>query len=268
MYLATDLPVTSYDTGAAWDEYRYGWKVKAIATEILADAPVSYYKCDETSGTTITDYGSAAINLTIGSASKVGTGHLIPADDSLYFCPYYSGSSANAGATAAGNPLGLTTWNQDLTLECIAWMAGTWNNYMALVSFQSLTVASAAQLQLYARTSGQLLSIAWYTSTGSFVETTAQSSTIVPNKPIHICVVKDTVAKTLTFYINGRQFSVLTYTTECSATATPNVIIGNSKASEAMPLMTSRIGHVALYSGKLADARIAAHARAACLYGT
>lgn len=266
LYLATDLPVESYDNGSTWDEYRQQWKVKSVADEILADSPASYYKCDEASGsTTLTDSGSAGVNLTLGILAKCGVSSLIPTDDASYLSPSYSGSGVGAGGQAVGNPLGITTYNGSCTVEAIV-SGYSVVSYECMYGIQSQSVASAAQFMFYRKSTGTI-SLAWYTSGGTFVEVV--SLDVVPGifvRPVHLCAVKDSTAKNVTFYCNGMQIgSPVSYSTECSATAAPSVVVGTSKSNEGLN-RSSLISHVAFYNGKLSYARIKAHARAAGLY--
>lgn len=270
LYLSTDIPAQSFDTGSAWDEFRRGWKVKSLETEILADSPTSYYKCNEASGTTISDYGSAGFNLTIGASAKINASPLFPNDPSYYFQPsnVSGGSAATCGATGSGNPAGVTPWSSSATIECVISINDALAAYRALVAFQSASVASAAQLIFYIKANG-VLTLGWYTSGGVYIEPNSPGYLIGTGKTYHLVAVKDAVAKTVTFWVNGHKCTTgATYATECSATAAPLIQIGQSKANEVFNAGCTTIGHVALYYGtKLSDSRIIAHAQAAGLYG-
>jgi hypothetical protein len=150
-----------------------------------------------------------------------------------------------------------------LTVEAVFWPTGIAATYASIVAFQSTTINSAAQLILYFNANS--IAVGWYTSGGTYVEVRLPGSFITVGAPYHVVAVKDTSAKTVTFIVNGHIFPPVTYTTECSATATPVIQIGTSKSNEAFSI-GSLIAHVALYSSKLSTSRVLTHAKSAGLY--
>lgn len=272
IYIADDLPRDSYGTSApAWEEFVKGWKVAgSLATEILADNPTSYWKCDD-GGATLTDYGvgpNAPINLTVQSNGLVQASALLFSEDTNYFAVSDGGSGANSGAHAVGNPANTHPYNGDATIEAMVYLPISGGAFQCIFGIQSASVSNAAQFQFYVNNANQL-DLTWYTSGGAEIDVPSPSKPLTFGKVQHVCAVKDATAKTVSFYVDGIYAGKNTYTTECSSTdASPTVWIGNSKGSEALGV-GCLIGHVAFYyNKKLTYARIKAHARAAGVYAS
>lgn len=79
---------------------------------ILSDSPVLYYKMDETSGTVLTDSGSAADNLTLGASTSFSQGALYVGGQSLKgIAGQWVGSNATASPSSIiGPPITVETW--------------------------------------------------------------------------------------------------------------------------------------------------------------
>lgn len=92
---------------------------------VLADAPAIYYRCNETSGTTVTDIGSAGLNATIvGSApdaNLITSAGLLTSESDAGFLLPATGVTSIQRLNAAGMPATNANW----TIEFIIKPTGT-----------------------------------------------------------------------------------------------------------------------------------------------
>lgn len=244
------LPPASGGTGSTSD----------LSTEILADSPTVYYKLDETSGTTLTDASGHGFNLT--TAGTVTLAYTYVATYQTAKKMFITGASGGKLSSAMGLTLPITG---DWTLECIMVIRNL-NNPERCLTFGGNGSGGAGQNSQFAliiQTTGQF-SITW--EQGANVGVTNLSGLVMAlNTPYHLIAVKDSVAKTITFYVNGRKLVFVNYTLEPTGGGTAPVIgIGTDAANRTSGDYI--VGDVAYYNGvKLSEARIRAHALASGL---
>ena len=265
LYLATDLPVASFDTGSAWDEYWKGWKVPKLSALIASRTPQSYYQCNDT-GSTLADSGSAAIPLTVQSGATVAYAQHVPTDDVAYLAPN-NGGGTPFGAFAAGNPAGLATYSGSWSAEAIVFMTGTTAGGPYNTVF-CIETQSGSSFQVFFGLSNNNIAVGWSNSGGSFFPTVSASAVILPMFRYHIGVAKDAAAKKVAFYLNGCLNSVVSYSTECSVSnSTLYTRIGDTNATNQAASPFSLLGHIAFYYGQvLAAADFANSAKSAGLF--
>jgi len=240
-----------------------GYVVTGISTidaEILVDNPLGYWKFNEISGNTIINYGSfgANGNLTKTSGVTLAASKIVPSSNDSF--AYFSNttSTANVSNTIFSVPV-----TGDRTLEAIVLAGYDGTNITKIMGLgaSSETAAVNYQLAMHLQATGQLIDF-WEYSNGT--NATIESN-LFPDRsvPVHLVQVKDSTAKTVTFYINGIKGSTIPYTTEPSSGTSTRFSIGYDLGDSTSPFT---IAHAAVYSTKLSDARILEHAKAAGLY--
>jgi hypothetical protein len=237
---------------------------RPLSAEILADSPLLYYKCNESSGTTLIDYGSAGANLTYqgtaGSAYRLQDSKLLHTSDTDKYTAFVS----TGYATANVNPTGVSVPNGSW------WVCAVFTGRLATVSriqtflqlSNNATSTNAFFFGLSTTNTPQTLLIGATFSPAGFMDYRA---TVFRTFIFH--AIKDAGAKTISFYANGIFLGVANYTTEFSTNlTTPLLRVG--LAQDGTSYCTGTLGHVAMgYGATLAEARIIAQAQAAGLYG-
>ena len=236
---------------------------------VLVDTPTAYWKCDEVSGTLV-DSGGGGYNLTTAAGTLVYQHSPLLAGDNTPYLMLNSTGAQMKATTSLG--IGSFPLTGDWTCEAIYWRATNSIASPGQTMFFSMdagatdaTESNNCQVQFYI-TSGSGLGVRWESSTGTERATTSTILSMISGTPYHIVAVKDSVAKTITFYVNGRmQKQAEAYTTEpTGGTGTMVTFIGAN--SDFTAGTGTILGHVAFYNGiKLSATRIFAHARAAGL---
>lgn len=236
---------------------------RSISAEILADSPTSYYKLNETSGTTITDYGSAGINLTMqgvaGTHYNLAFAPQCPSDRARLYALFIT---AAGYALGTGDPTGAGT------------PSGSWTG-CAILSRRSTTPGASApffQLNNNAASTNAIY-FGLDNSERPFISLTATTivtgpTFLAPRFGSYILhFIKDASTKTVSFYCNGMFVGNAAYTTEfATALTSPRIRLGTEQS--VTQSVTGLLGEVALFYGSILSAdRIAAHAQAAGLYG-
>jgi len=239
-----------------------------LATAILADTPTAYYKCDETSGTTLYDSSGNSFDLTLSGSYALAYATLLGADATKYL--YSTGTTWTA--TRSGT-LGIAApITGDWTAEFIMMGEASASSPVFWIGGGTSALENRnVQLDVGFITTTQEIGNHW--ENGANVQNNSGPSSYqaqIFGSPQHWAVVKDSVAKTLSFYVNGRLInaSPISYTTETTGgTDGANMLTGVG----ANPDKTTRkcgVGHIAFYNGtKLSLVRIFAHAQTAGLTG-
>lgn len=259
--------LTATDVQAAIDELAAGGSgdpSDTLADYILSLSPTGYWKCDETSGTTIADYGSANVDLTLGAAYDVAYGTLVSGSTKEF--TKFGAPDGNASATSG---MGLTypltgdwtvTWiagavdaaaayHRVLTIGGASSSGASADNYQLQVGIDNARNACYAYWE-YGSSSSELNTINFGLSTTDYASRWA------------VAIVKDGTANTLTGYLNGIKIGSVSYANEPSdGSGTMYVTIG---APTSLTTKGGIIGHVAFFNGtKLTDAQVANIARLA-----
>lgn len=266
----TVLEVSSGGGGAG------GGSSSGLSAAILADAPTLYYKCEDTSGTTLVDSSGNSKNLTLQGNYTLAGYPLIPGDTSakhVMFGPQ-STATTNAGASTSGLP-GSPSFPlaSDVTFECLVCIGSARTSSQARLmqlGVGSATAASAAdniQPLVYVTSANDVRG--FWQSGNRANNDISNGITLGAARTVHLVMVKDSTAKTLTLFINGVKVAANPYTNEVASGANNTAFgIGTGFSGAAGNVNTTQftIGHVAVYYGsKLSDARILAHAAAAGL---
>ena len=247
-------------TGLAWvDDPANLTRLSAI---ILGDSPMAYWKCNETSGTTLDNAeGTAAYDLTVSGSYTLAYTYLLPGSTEKYL--YIGNTSAYAGVSG---DIGFSSpINGDWTIEALV-IPGDWaSNAIRIFSIAGVGETEATNYQAaisFAVTTGELICF-WEYGAGTNVTI---SSTFIPTKftPYWVSAVKDGTANTVTFYINGRLISSISYANEPTGGTDASVVtrIGHDGTGNTGNFT---IGHVCVWASKLTAAQIRDHALAAGL---
>lgn len=232
-----------------------GGSPSALDAEILRDAPHGYWKCDETSGTTLVDSSGNGFDLTLTGTYTLAESPLFPIGGTNYI--RFSGAG---GYASRSGTMGLSTpFNRSMS-ACILIKRFTADPvYAFVISNSGETEADNFQF-LIGVSPTELIANFWET-TGAVnvaVEEVGAGATYATHM-IH--TVKDAVNKRVRHYLDGRLVWTLTYTDEPTGGSNCNTYLGgdlNSAVTNAV------LGHVAFFDDTiLSEARIHAHAQAA-----
>lgn len=252
---------------AAIDELSSTDPADTLASYILTLSPTAYWKCDETGGTTVNDYGSANVDLTLANTYTLEGGTLIANSTDRYI--RFSSLSATDGKAEATSGLGLT---MPLTGDwTVTWLVGGLlgtGEYMRALAIggdgSSGTSANNYQLAVGIDNSKENLFAFWEYDAGSFelLLIDANMATVDSGRRLACAIVKDGTANTVTGYLDGIKIGSTSYTNEPSdGSGTMYTTIG---APNPFSCRSAVIGHVAFFNGtKLTDAQIANIARLA-----
>lgn len=242
----------------------------SLETEILADNPNVYYKCDEASGNII-DYGSAGIDLTPGSHWAYRAGIIVPKGITPTAFANVSTTPGEAGAVGAGNPTGVSVASGSYTLLVVVRTVNTLNS-ADHTFFNYTDSGSGGQSVVYLtmNTGGIRAFLLSQTITFNTVTVYPSSGTLlgplISHKTYMIHLDKNSSTKTFYLWINGILVAGGTYSTEVSSPlGTPTVYLGTSRAAEAGEVFIADTAW--FYGSILSTSRKLAHARAAGLLG-
>ncbi|MBN8482517.1 MAG: collagen-like protein [Xanthomonadales bacterium] len=229
-----------------------------LEAAILADAPTLYYKLDEASGATgFDDIGSANIDVALSGSSftlKTGWSRLFPTSDANYLRM----NEGNGKASAIGNPFGTTTPSGSLTVEAI---------------YSPQTNGSGMQPILVIGDDAPAAPVVWFgvinlqprLQVGD--QARVDLAGLTAGATYHIAAVVDAAVAEVRFYVNGRLLQVQDMFGFPFTLAAPKVFVASDPAQD-RPYTYATLGHVALFYGQaLSVSQIAAHAKAAGLYG-
>lgn len=238
---------------------------EALATEIMADTPTAYWKCDD-SGSTLADSGGGGFTLTLSGTTTVNHSPLLSNDTQKYL--RLGGTSGRASATTG---LGLSfPLTGDWTACAIVLPENVGTNAMKcfFLGGNPAVETEADNIQaMFNISTGQTTEAFWENGAGTNISTTSPYTYARNGEIVMVHAVKDGTANTVTFYRNGKQMgAAVSYGSEpTGGSGTMFVNIGNDSVSSAGQCV---IGHVAFFNGsKLSAARIYAHAMAAGFTG-
>lgn len=243
---------------------------EALKRIILADAPMGYWVCDETSGPTIYDYSGNGYDLTQQNTLRFADVPLIPGDDTKFLTIPNGGVN---GADRAGL-LGVTPpLAGAFSFECLALRYSASGAEQYVFAFAGSGETTAVNLQF----SFQLdvspgARVFWESGAGTDrAYNTGAAAIIAACIPMHWLFTMS-AAGVMNFYLNGRRLNPTTsaIVRPTGGTGAMGTCIGRSPTYlNASVGNTQVVGHVAFYSGVELD-RFAARRRAiaAGLWGT
>lgn len=234
-----------------------------LATEILADAPVGYWMCNETSGGICRDYSGNAYHGTYSGTVSYAHSGLVPA--------YPNDKYVQIGATNGQISFGLIGQTFPLTgswtVEAVANLNST-TGYLIMFAagVTGETEATNFQMQVAAAASTSQSVLYAYWESGAGTDRISNSTVYIrPGQTYHIAVSKDATNKFVNFYINGVRVTKLAYTTEpTGGSSVSNFTVGYDNNTNTGTFL---IGQLAYFSSELTPTRIYAHAVAAGLAG-
>ncbi|PZQ09984.1 MAG: hypothetical protein DI564_16765 [Rhodanobacter denitrificans] len=241
----------------AWAAVTGGSGVPSLYDAIMADAPTLYYPLDETAGSTsFADHGPGHHDAAISGAAITiapGWSRLMPTSDANYARL----GEGNGKAIASGNPTGTPTPSGSLTVE-------------AVVSVH--TLGSGHQPILYIGDAGVdpflsfgVIGLQPRIQVGA--GTRVDLSGLNAGRTYHLAAVLDATTAQVRIYINGHLLQIQTLFGYPGTLTAPSIYVASEPNAD-RPFVYSTLGHVALFYGQaLSVDRIAAHAKAAGLYG-
>jgi hypothetical protein len=233
-----------------------------IDTEVLADSPLGYWKCDEASGNLADSSGNGNDLPIVGSPITVYQFEGMDPNN-----PSRKGMLVNTGGQtnyAGGGTLGLTT-PTTFSFECwgIFYQPGHFMGYGG----DGETAATNVALQFEALSGGTLDFLWEYGSGTNGPSPASYRGGVLNSVPVHVAVVKDATERTCKAYINGRLANTISYTVGQEHTGGTSGIftLFGSKATS-VPGCDGLYCGAAFYTSVLSQERIQAHARALGLF--
>jgi hypothetical protein len=227
----------------------------SYANEVLADAPVAYYRMGESSGLPQDSSGNAQHSTSVGAGLGYGGTGLITSD-ALNASMTFSGATTGWAKIPDSDILDITG---ELTIE--AWVVATAltdaSGYNTIVSKYP---GAATGYELYVENDGRInLTIR---GGGSSFEFTTAAGEIVVDTPYHIVGTYKDSTNAFVFYKNGVQVDSDTNAVSL-ATNTALLSIGGRSSNGVVDPVTlnweGRIDEVAIYPTALSVDRVAAH---------
>jgi hypothetical protein len=225
---------------------------------ILADNPDLYYKLDEGPLTTVfVDSGAAGIDVNLSGAAitmKPGWSRLFPTSDANYLRT----NEGNGKAAAVGNPTGLTNPSGSISVEAIYSPQTNGSGFQPIL-FIGDDSPAVPFLQFGVINLQPSITV----GDGSRVDL----SGLYAGRTYHIAAVLDSGVSEVRIYINGHLLQVQSLFGFPFALTAPKVYVASVPDAD-RPFVYSTLGHVAFYYGQaLSESQVAAHAKAAGLYG-
>lgn len=239
----------------------------SLESAISALSPKLWYKCTETTGTTITNYGSATgCNLTLAGSYVLNDRALI-AGDVQKFLHLNSGSSTTGGRALSsgignlGTPLS-GDWTISFLLEFVSTM-NTSDFWMFSNGSSGESTATNYQFATVFNTPTALQYMFWEFGTGGTNVTTTNTkvlnggllggynvfSTTSTNKFI-VTIVKDSVEMVLNYYVNGFFKETISYSAEPTGGTSNSIRLGTATNNET--ITNTAVGHICYIDSKLA----------------
>jgi hypothetical protein len=242
----------------AWVEINATSGLPTLQAAILADNPTLYYRLDEPAGSSVfVDSGSAGIDVNLSGdpiTLKPGWSRLFPTSDAEYLRT----NEGNGKAVALGNPTGTSTPSGSLSVEAIYSPQTNGSGYQPI-----LVIGDPAPAVPFL--SFGVIGLQPRIIVGDGERTDLAGLTAGP--AYHLAAVLDATANTVRFYVNGRLLQVQSLFGFPYTLTGPKVSVASTPDAD-RPFVYSTLGHVAFYYGQaLTAAQIAAHAKAAGLYG-
>lgn len=215
---------------------------------ILNSAPVSYYKLDETSGSTAVDLGSAAQN---GTYNAVGLGNAeTPISSEPSVSADFNGSSSyvdlgNAPAHQITGDQSIEFWIRPTSFS------GRRNPFAKAYGGEgTMTLESAGFINYFYGTNG---------GNSSPYQGFSSVTSLGLNSWNHVVLVRDLTNSTLRWYINGVETATSGASFPAAAAGPNNTYIGQGYVSR----IAGQMSHVAIYNRALSAAEVSAHMQAA-----
>lgn len=227
---------------------------KAYQSEVGADAPLAYWKLDESSGTALSDSGPHGVTLSVANGAGVGSAAALPYGTALAFNNNADHVAASASAT---NDL---RWDgQNLSIECWYLAGSKPGGTQALISNRvGAQVNEHFSIAQVVVGSDQLL--VFDLGNGNAPERRWQTTYVPPvGMWTHIVFTYEAATKTRRLYVNGAFHSEMTIPSQAPHVATAAImrlgVLGGSTTS----YLVGSLDEVAIFRSRLTAARIARH---------
>jgi len=238
----------------------------ALESAISALSPKLWYKCTETTGTTITNYGSAtSCNLTLTGTYTLNNRTIITGDAQKYL-QLNGGYAKSTGHGTLTVPMNYD-WTISFIMEFISSMSGS-NPYMFAVSSSGETEATNFQSSVgFDLTSSPIVYAPytlWENGAGIDVFSTFQHAlytiaqgqlfSVGSSNKYMVTMVKNSTNKTVTYYLNGARIEAQLYELEPTGGTSADIYLGSQ--SDLRASQPSTIGQIFLCDSQLTPTQI------------
>jgi hypothetical protein len=237
---------------------------------ILSQSPTAYWRFNEASGNIIDQTGGGA-DLTAGAGLTYQASALLPTDPSQLYCRFLDSNNCNATRTGYSPFPTPNVGDWSVSLIYKSDIATTVQRNLFLVGNTGSAPGTNNQAALYLPNSSGRWSTTWQNGSGPTSVTTSLRTVIFGGPPggtgesIHVALVVDGTAKTVTLYIQGMRADTLPYSIVATGGSNVNTIIGNGAGSSAVGAQ-GVIGEVAVWNRQLSDSEVTQQALAAGLF--
>lgn len=234
-----------------------------LATAILADSPLAFWKCDDTGANFVDSSGNSHTVAILNPVDDGGSGSTIRVHSKII--PTVAEAIAQHYNTGAGSPtadgMGLTyPYTGDFTFECVAVIPVQLSGLFGIMSLVGgNTEAEADNFQLSLRIANNRFFYTHEYGLGTNEDIAFKISHLALHGPKHILLTRISSTKTLNLYLNGTLADTRTYTNAPTGGANSKFYISGGVALGQNGII---LGYAAFYTSALASARIIAHASA------
>ena len=237
--------------------------VPSLATVILAQSPIGYWKLDEASGNFADSSGNSRTMTAAGSPTYQAAA-IVPRETTKFVYFDATGDKGTRTDTCGFTPPVTGDW----TVTCVAMTHFSAANDITVFAISGSGELEINNTQINARfeaTTQFPLGTFWESGAGADTTTTSTLAFggISPMRPMHCAWVKDGTANTVSFYINGVFYQSVAYANEPTGgggAAVISAIHDNGAASTQQPCW---LAHVAVFATALTATNIRDQAKAA-----
>ena len=229
----------------------------SYASVVLADTPVGYWKLDEASGTTCTDYSGNGRNIGYQGTPHFQIAGPVASDSPSYGIGFDAVNYENAWVSTP-------SWAalSNVTIELWYRTTATVSGYTRIFGYGVNTAVSTSTYLLY-MVSGGLLRASFYMNgtTVTLSYATAINDGIWRHLAFGVSAKSDPYGYTL--HVNGAQEAGTVYSSGTIGTGLSPSGAFRIGAADTTNTIAAEYAHAALYSSRLSAAKIAAHYAAA-----
>lgn len=245
----------------------------SLFSTISSLSPTLYYKCDETSGATVVDYGTSKANLTLSGVYTLAANALISGDTTKFI--NFTSNNTVSGGKAQGNlsffPIPV---NYDYTLTCIVKLypnTSSYNTHIFSIGTTGGNANANIQLDLYYRSANTTTVFVENHQNGAKVSNTSLFTNRDEVNRINFVVLKNSSStNTLSLYvfnannilvnqmytIGGFNPSTNTVTYISQATGGANATINIGQTGDNTATNSFDVGHLAFFNRQLTNTEI------------
>lgn len=238
------------------NQFKFGTK-EALKQAILARSPTGYWICDETGGTTLTDYSGNGFTLTKNAGAVTLAAVRLLADDSKYVRMFNNGAYwSRAGTLGITMPL-TGSWTCTAMVMMMSVGVG-----IRILDFSASGESEATNFQFSAVIGATSLMTNFWEGAGSANYSVSNAAPLLNGVPYNVTWVNNSATSRLSTYMNGRKIGVYVNSSPLpSGGSGCSTFLGGDTSNANADTV---VGHVAFFNGvAFTDSQVAEIAVAA-----